>query len=356
MSAVLSPAPTRDFGSDNRSGVSPDALAGTVAANAALRAASYGGDPETARAGACLNDLFDRAVLATWVPTGTAANVAAIGALLEGPGTAVVLAEDAHIRVDEAGAVERAWGVPLLPVAVTAGKMTLDAVSSVLDRMAANRPFSPTPSVLSVTNLTELGRRYSLEDLARFGELSKEHGMRLHVDGARFANALAADPALIDLFDVGVTTLAFGCAKNGQGPVEAVVTIDADVHTRVGRAAKQLGWTASKMRFATAGVAASLGSGEFAANALTANLRAALLAERLTEAGIVVAAPVDGNLVFVRLPQGVVAALDAWCHVSDWDGQGLVRLACSWDHTVEDVERLVAGIVELVATSTPPAS
>jgi threonine aldolase len=234
--------------------------------------------------------------------------------------------------------------------------MTLDAVARVLDRMAANRPFSPTPSVLAVTNLTEMGRRYSLEDLAHFAELAREHGMRLHVDGARFANALAADPALINLFDVGVSTLAFGCTKNGQGPVEAVVTVAADVHTRVGRAAKQLGWTASKMRFATAGVAASLGSGEFAMNALTANLRAALLAERLTEAGIVLATPVDGNLVFVRLPQEVVPALDAWCHVSDWDGQGLVRLACSWDHTVEDVERLVAGIVELVATSVPSAS
>jgi threonine aldolase len=92
--------------------VSPDALAGLVAANAAPRAASYGGDPETAMAGACLDDLFGRPVLATRVPTGTAANVAAIGALLDGPGAAVVLAEDAHIRVDEAGAVERAWGYP----------------------------------------------------------------------------------------------------------------------------------------------------------------------------------------------------------------------------------------------------
>lgn len=218
--------------------------------------------------------------------------------------------------------------------------------------MVANQPFSPVPSVLSLTNLSELGRRYSIDELAVFAELAHSHNMTLHVDGARFANALVADPALVSLFDVGVSTLAFGCAKNGQGPVEAVATTDPGIHARVRRAAKQLGWTSSKMRFATGGVAASLSSGEFLANAAAANHSANRLGERLAAAGVAPVVPVEGNLVFVRLPISIVDALDTWCHVADWDGQGLVRLACSWDHTDDDVDTLAAGIAALLSGET----
>jgi threonine aldolase len=354
VAVVLPAAPARDFGSDNRSGISPDALAGIVSANSAARASSYGDDPTTAAATDRLGALFGREVYVTWVPTGTAANVAAIGALLDGPGAAVVVADDAHIHVDEAGAVERAWGVPLVPVEAVEGKLTPDTVTAKLARLAANRPFSPVPSVLSLTNLSEIGRRYSIDELAAFADLARSHDMALHVDGARFANALVGDLALTSVFDAGVTTLAFGCAKNGQGPVEAVVTVDATVHARVVRAAKQLGWTMSKMRFATGGVAASLASGEFLANAAAANRSARRLADRLACVGVTPVVPVDGNLVFVRLPVAVAVALDAWCHVADWDGQGLVRLACSWDHTDDDVDTLADGVAALLATDSVP--
>ena len=340
-------SPERDFGSDNRSGIAPDALAALLSANGVLRSASYGEDEFTNAATEAISSLFDREVFVTFTPTGTAANISALGALLDGPGSAVVGAHDAHLRVDEAGAIERVWGVPIIPVTTTAGKIDPEALRGVLDQLAANTPFSPTPSVLSVTNLSETGRVYTYDDLERLTALSRSHGLRVHIDGARFANALAAEPRLSKIFEIGVTTLALGGAKNGQGPVEAVVTCDKMVHIKVQRAAKQIGATASKMRFLTAGLAASISSGEFARNASSANTAATRLAAKLTDAGLVPELPTDGNLVFVRLNPELVEPLDHWCHVSHWDGKGLVRLACSFDHTAEDVDRLVAGIAYL---------
>lgn len=337
-------APERDFGSDNRSGIAPNALAAIVGANGASRVASYGGDLFTASATTAISSLFGRDVLVTFTPTGTAANIAAIGALLDGPGTAVVAASDAHLRVDEAGAIERAWGVPVLPVATKDGKLDPAALQETLDHLAGNAPFSPTPSVLSVTNLSETGRVHTFDELALLADRARSHGMQVHIDGARFANALLADPRLASVFELGVATVVLGGAKNGQGPVEAVVTCDEAVHTKVQRAAKQIGATASKMRFLTAGLAAAISSGEFAANAAAANAAAGRLAERLSKQGFAPELPADGNLVFVRLDPAKVDALDHWCHISHWDGRGLVRLACSFDHTNTDIDRLVEGI------------
>jgi len=340
-------APERDFGSDNRSGMAPDALAALLAANDTPRSASYGRDEFTNVAAEAISSIFGREVFVTFTPTGTAANISAVGALLDGPGSAVVGAHDAHIRVDEAGAIERAWGVPVVPVPTTAGKLDPEALREVLAGLAGNAPFSPTPSVLSITNLSETGRVLTCDDLVRLTALARSHGLRVHIDGARFANALAAEPGLSRIFEIGVDTLALGGAKNGQGPVEAVVTCDAAVHLKVQRAAKQIGAAASKMRFLTAGLAASIASGEFAQNASAANAAAARLAANLTAAGLVPELPAEGNLVFVRLNPELVEPLDRWCHVSHWDGRGLVRLACSFDHTTEDVDRLAVGMAHL---------
>lgn len=299
------------------------------------------------------SELFGREVLVTWVPTGTAANVAAIGSLLTGPGGCVLVAADAHVLLDEAGAVERAWGVPLVPVPSRTDKLTVADVAAVLERLTGNQPFSPTPSVLSLTQLSETGQRFTMAELAAFAELATDHGLKLHLDGARFANALAADPDMARVFDINITTLAFGGTKNGQGPVEAVVTTDPSTHRLIGRAAKQLGYTQSKMRFSTGGIGASIRSGEFLQNAQTANTRAAELGHLLTQAGLPPVFPVEGNLVFVRLPAELVDVLDAWCHLSHWDGDGLVRLACSWDHTVSDVTALTEGIDQLLDRGGP---
>jgi threonine aldolase len=339
------PAPARDFGSDNRSGVSPSVLAALAAANIAARSESYGLDRESMGTTAAMCELFDQEVHAVLVPSGTAANVAAIGALLDGPGGCVLAAEDAHIRLDESGAIERAWGVPLVPVAVSAGLLPLDKISSSIARLRNNAPFSPKPMVLSLTELSETGRRYGAGLLAELCEIAHFYDIKVHVDGARFANALVEDPQLSSLFDLGVSTLAFGGTKNGQLPVEAIVSVDAQVHDRVYRAAKQLGYVQSKSRFVAAGLGESIRSGEFLANAAKANECAQRLSGLLTAGGLAPEYPVDGNLVFVRVPAHLIEGIDAWCHVSRWDESGLIRLACSWDHTFEDVDRLAAGLL-----------
>jgi threonine aldolase len=344
------PAPERDFGSDNRSSVAPIALAALIDANHE-RAASYGEDPHTRDAARAVAHWLDHDVEITWVPTGTAANIVGIGALLDGPGSCVLCPSDGHVRVDEAGAIERAWGVPLIPVPVRDGKLTVTDVAASIAGLRGNGICSPAPCVLVLTQTSELGRVYAPEEIEALCRLAHEHGLRVHVDGARWANAVVANDALRNPFALGVDTLALGGTKNGQGPVEALVSrTDApQIGRRVRRGAKQLGYTASKLRYWTAPLAASITSGEYDECARTANLRAAELADALTARGVAPIYPVEANLVYVRISVEHVNELEAWCHVSPWDASGLVRLACSWDHTPTDVERLADGLAALTA-------
>lgn len=348
MTLTTLPAPERDFGSDNRSPIAPRALSALIEANYG-RVASYGADEHTADAVRAVADWLNQDVDVTWVPTGTAANIVGIGALLSGPGTCVLCPADGHVRVDEAGAIERAWGVPLIPVPVCDGKLTVSDVKASITALHANGIFAPTPSVLTLTQTSELGRVYTPDEIEALCQLAHDHGLRVHVDGARWANAAVDNDALRNPFALGVDTLALGGTKNGQGPVEAVVSrADApDIGLRVRRGAKQLGYTASKMRYWTAPIVASITSGEYDDCARTANQRAKDLADALVARGVLPVYPVEANLVYVRITTRRVDDLEAWCHVSHWDGDGLVRLACSWDHTETDIERLADGIATL---------
>ena len=346
------PAPCRDFGSDNRSGISPDALSGIILANKEVRADSYGKDTESNEAEETLRGLFNQEVYAVWVPTGTAANVAAISSLVQGPGECVLLAEDSHIRVDECGAIERICGLPLIALQTTSGLLQVDNLKSTIERLHTNAPFSPTPSILSIAEISETGRRHGLNLIADLCREAKKNNMSVHIDGARFANALVEDRELIHIFEAGVSTLSFGGTKNGQGPVEAVVTTSKEIHTKLMRAAKQFGYTLSKSRFATAGIKNSLQSGEFMHNAKAANGKAKELSNLLAAGGLPVFVPTDGNLVFVRVPVAAAAIIDSWSHISTWDDNGLIRLACAWDHETEDITRLADGILSCVRVVT----
>lgn len=342
------PAPCRDFGSDNRSGMSPAALSGMILANKEGRADSYGEDTESKEALEALRDLFDQEVYAVWVPTGTAANVTAIGSLVQGPGECVLLAEDSHIRVDECGAIERICGLPLVALKTDNGLLRVDSVKYTIERLHANAPFSPKPSVLAIAEISETGRRHGLNLIDDLCHEAKRNNMSVHIDGARFANALVEDEELVHIFEAGVSTLAFGGTKNGQGPVEAVVTTSKEIYTNLLRAAKQFGYTQSKSRFATAGIKNSLRSGEFMHNARAANDKAKELGDLLQAGGLPVAIPTDGNLVFVRVPAVAVATINSWSRIYKGDENGLIRLACSWDHETTDVLRVANGILSVV--------
>lgn len=350
--AIDLPAPCRDFGSDNRSGISPAALSGIILANKESRADSYGKDTESEEACETLHNLFNQEVYAVWVPTGTAANVTAIASLVQGPGECVLLAEDAHMRVDECGAIERICGLPLIALQTTGGLLRVDSLKSTIERLHTNAPFSPTPSILSIAEISETGRRHGMGLIDDLCHEAKRNNMFVHIDGARFANALAEDGELVHIFEAGVSTLSFGGTKNGQGPVEAVVTTSKEIHTKLLRAAKQFGYTLSKSRFATAGIKNSLQSGEFMRNAKAANDKAKELGDLLLAGGLPVAVPTDGNLVFVRVPVAAAAIIDSWSHISTWDDNGLIRLACSWDHETEDIARLADGILSCVRVVT----
>jgi threonine aldolase len=313
------------------------------------RASSYGNDQSTIDAELAIASMFVGETHTTWVPTGTAANVTGIGALVAGPGGAVLAGDNAHVLLDECGAIERTWGMPIRAVPTLNGKITPEALEDAIVKLKENSPFSPRPSVLVLAQITEDGRRYSLNELRELAAISASHGVDTHVDGARFANALAEDPEMCEVLNCGISTLALGMCKNGQGPVEVVVTGRLEIHLHAQRAAKQLGYTASKMRYMTAGVGHSITSGEYLVNAENANAMARVLSAGLTSLGCPPVLPVDGNLVFVQLSSSQAEALRQWSPVSIWNTAGLVRLACSWDHTEADVLDLLSGVSEALS-------
>lgn len=350
--AALAP-PARDFGSDNRAPMCGAALNALVDSNATARDDSYGADSWTSRASAALATHFSTPVEVTWVPTGTVANMVAIGAARPGPAACILVAEDAHMRLDEAGAIERAWGTPLVPIPTPEGKLTVEAVETILKALASNSSFSPDPAILAITLISESGRTYTPSEIGRLCRLAHSHGMTVHIDGARFANALAAQPGLNSIFELGAETVVVGGTKNGLHTVEAIVTADP-VRTRlVRRAAKQLGAVTSKQRFLTAPAAGCLEGRCWLGHATNANLVATQIGDGLTRIGLEAWRPIDGNLVFVRLGDEELAeALNAWCRVSHWGPDGLVRLACAWDHRADDATRIVAGIAALCVPRT----
>ena len=336
----------RDFGSDNRARVCPAAARSWHEANDRSRADSYGSDTWTRLACGLVGGLFDDvgADQVLWVPTGTAANMVAVGSCQPGPGAAVVCASDAHIRVDEAGAIERAWGTPLVCVPPAGGRLEAGAIEAVLDRLQRNAGFSPHPAVLALTVPTEAGRTYTLDEIAGFVEIAGRQGAQVVLDGARFANALARDRSLSAVLDTGVAAVVVGGTKNGLPAGEAVVFADHE-RARFGRrAAKQLGHVLSKGRFLAAGAVGCLGEGCFLTHAEDANATARSLADKLVAGGVELAWEVDANLVFARLDGGRARRAREVAGAYDWES-GLVRFVGCWDHTGDDVEAAAQAVL-----------
>ena len=298
------------FASDNVEGSAAEILAALVRANDG-QARPYGADAITARVEARLAELFEHEVGVLLVTSGTAANALGIASLTP-PWGRVLCHRDAHIHGDECGAPEfYTGGAQLRLLGGPDAKIDVDELRSVaaLDRGDVH---SPQAACVSVTQITEGGAVYSLAELDEIGRVARAAGLRVHMDGARFANAIAAlgcTPAQMT-WRAGVDVLSFGATKNGAPGVEAVVTFDRGRLEELQFRRKRAGHLASKMRFLAAQMEAYLADDLWLRCARHANAMGARLASGLAGiTGVSLVSPVRANLLFVRFPGGVAQRL-----------------------------------------------
>nr|WP_249420039.1 aminotransferase class I/II-fold pyridoxal phosphate-dependent enzyme [Rhabdothermincola salaria] len=346
----MPPAPQCSFASDNAAGVLPEVLDAMVAANEGC-ALAYGEDPWTTRAESALADLFGGAAAVALCWGGTGANVVGLACLL-GPGEAVICAEEAHIAVDEGGAPERFTGSKLLTVPTPDGKLRPDDVLAVL--YALGNQHHAQPGVVSITQSTERGTLYRPDEIAAVAEVAHDHGLHVHLDGARIANAAAALDGDLRSFttDAGVDVVSFGGTKNGLMYGDAVVVLEPAVARVLPFVRKQTTQLASKMRFLGAQFEALLADDLWLRTAGHANAMARRLADRLDGVqGVQVTGTPDVNATFVQLPSAAaVAELQAWSFVWEWEpARHEIRAMTSFATTIDDVDRFAAGIAAVAA-------
>jgi threonine aldolase len=340
-------AARRGFGSDNHSGAHPAALEALSAASEGHEPA-YGYDAFTEAADAEFCALLGDECTVHYTYNGTGANVAALASMTR-PFDAVICPTGAHINIDECGAPERVAGVKLVPVETPSGKLTPALIEPHLTGFGFEH--HAQPRVVSISQVSELGTVYTPDEVRALAEMIHPHGMLLHMDGARIANAAASLGVPLRQFtvDAGVDVVCFGGTKNGMVFGEAVIHFgearDADFkYTR-----KQVGQLHSKMRFIAAQFSAMLEGDLWLETARHANAMATRLADGVAALGIEITQPVDANEVFAILAPDVCEAAQESYAFYVWDeSTGEVRWVCSWDTTPEDVDGLLELLGRLV--------
>ncbi|WP_294297084.1 beta-eliminating lyase-related protein [uncultured Sphingomonas sp.] len=331
------------FFSDNAAPVHPAVLDAMAAAN--VLDTAYDGDRWSQQLDGAFSDLFETPVRVLWVPTGTAANCLALTALCP-PHGGIVCHRDAHIQVDEAGAPEfYTHGAKLLLADGSGAKLTPDAIRAVTD---AIRPdvHQVQPHAVSITNATEYGLAYTPDEVATIGDLARAKGWGLHMDGARFANAVAhlgCSPADVT-WRAGVDALSFGCVKNGGMSAEALVFFRTELAAPILYRRKRAGLLFSKGRYLAAQLLAMLEGDLWLENGRAANAGARLLAQA---AGDRLVYPVEANEVFLRVTADEAAGLRGLgFDFYDW-GLGEARLVISWNQTETEIAPLADAIAAL---------
>ena len=336
------------FASDNCSGAHPAVLDAIVAAGAGP-APPYGDDDVTAQALGLLRAAFGERSHAALVFNGTAANVLAIRLLL-GAHEAVIAPASAHLAVDEGGAPERFLGAKLYTLPTADGKLSPADVD--VAALGAGDVHSAQPGVLSIAQPTELGTVYTQAELRELIDHAHRHGLRVHVDGARLANAAAAlGTSLAGVSgDAGADAVSFGGTKNGLLGGEAVVVF-GDEHARALRYVQKQGMQlASKMRFLSAQFVALLDDELWRGNAAHANRLARRLADAVEPAaGLSLAHPVEANAVFAALPEAAAERLRGTYAFATWARPSTVRWMTSWATTDADVDAFAAAVRESLA-------
>jgi threonine aldolase len=340
----------RGFASDNYAGVHPEVLAALADANGGHQI-SYGEDVYTARLTEVMAGHFGRDVDVYPVLNGTGANVLSLSSMVP-PWGAVVCAATAHIHCDEGGAPEKVGGLKLLPVPTPDGRLTPELVDR--EAWGWGDEHRAQPLVVSLTQTTELGTCYRPEDIAALTEHAHAHGMRVHLDGARIANAAASLGLPIRAFtsDVGVDVVSFGGTKNGALGAEAVVVLDPAASDGLRYLRKTDMQLASKMRFVSAQLLALLEGDLWLRSASHANAMARRLRDGVAGLeGVRVVRPVEANAVFAVLPAGVADRLREEFRFYDWDqATGEVRWMCAFDTTEADVDAFVAALTGILGS------
>ena len=336
----------REFASDNTAPVHPAVLDALHAANSGP-AVSYGDDPLTARLNDWFRAEFGSGTEAFPVWNGTGANVVALRAVTRAY-YAVICTEHAHIQVDECGAPELLTGCKLIDVPSPDGKVTPDQLHGAVKGLGNEHHVQA--KVLSISQTTEYGTAYSLAEMTALCARAHELGLRVHLDGARIANAAASLGLSLRAFtrDAGVDILSFGATKNGGMGAEAVVVFDPSLATELKFLRKQSTQLASKMRYLSAQLLAMAENDLWLANATHANAMAQRLAGGIRPIpGITITQSVDANAVFVVLPSHVAKTLQEQFHFYIWnETTGEARWMTSWATAPEDVDEFVAAIAE----------
>ncbi len=341
----------RGFASDNAATVHPAVLAAITQVNAG-HALAYGHDPYTQGVERRLAAALGAPQAAVFfVFNGSGANVLSLRAALR-PWQAAVVSSSAHLHTDEVGAPEALAGAKLLIAETRDGKLTVEALSRLIRR--PNDEHAVVPGLVSLTQSTELGTLYELDELRELAALARDGGLRVHVDGARFANAAAAlGVSLAELADAsGADLLSFGGTKNGLMLGEAVVVFDPSLVPGMLHLRKQSLQLASKMRFVAAQFDALLEDELWLHNAAHANAMAARLYSAVNGIeGVQVTRPPAVNAVFAILPRAARERLQQQFDFYEWDDlTGEVRWMCSWDTTEADVDRFAEAVAAAVAS------
>ena len=353
----------RDFRSDNTSGFAPEMLAALAAANEGART-PYGQDAQSERVQQRLRELFETDLSALFVATGTAANALGLSLLSE-PWGVIYCHEDAHIAVDECAAPEFfTGGAKLLTLPGAEGKISAAQLAALLPG-GRGVVHHAQPAVISISQASEAGTCYRPEEIRALAELAHAHGLRVHMDGARFANAVAGlgvTPAELS-WRAGVDVLSFGASKNGALAAEAVILFDRRLEQAGGYRRKRAGHLFSKMRVLAAQWEAYLSDELWLRLARHANAMAQRLANGLAGLPDVrLCHPVQANEVFVRLPESMIRTLAAeGFQFYRWldEHSPIVRLVTAFDTRAAEVDELIGAVQRLsglAPTALAPAA
>lgn len=331
------------FTSDNVTCACSEVMDAVIAANTDI-ATSYGDDDWSSRLQVRLSEIFETDVMVFPVVTGTASNAIALSALTP-PFGKIYCHELSHINTDECGAPEfYTGGAKLIPMSGNDGKINADNLASSIN--GTGNVHHAQPSTVSITQACEAGTVYQLDEISAISETAHAHGLSVHMDGARFANALVTldvSPAEMT-WKLGVDVLSFGGTKNGCLAAEAIVIFKPDLVKTLPFLHKRAGQLLSKMRFVSAQLEAYLFDGVWLRNARHANAMASRLSEGLSSfPDIELAYPTQSNEVFVRLPQSVIERLNGEgfeVNERELDGAA-VRFVTAWNTQPTDVDQLL---------------
>lgn len=340
-----------DFRSDNVGGAAPEVLEALLAANAGT-AAPYGDDEYTRRMVERFSTVFERPVAVFPIATGTGANSIALAALAN-PYGSVYCHESSHINVYECGAPEFFTGAKLVGLPGQDYRLSAAGLEDALALAGRGNSTRVQPFAVNITQPSDFGTLYSLDEIDALVDVARRHGLRVHMDGARFANAVAAlgcSPADLT-WRRGVDVLCLGATKNGAINAEALVVFDGTLAHAIPYLMKRGGQVLSKARFVSAQLERYLADDRWLDRARQANAHAAGLAARLASIpGVSLVAPVQVNMIFLRMPEAGIAALDRGPFRFYKLGND-IRLVCRHDQETEGIDALV-GAVEAALTAT----